>query len=123
MRGVIRGAALAGVGTLVLLCWSRALGSVALGVSLLVLASAVVSPTGLYAALERALAALTRATGLGLTWVFMSVIFFAVVTPFGFLFRRGKRDPMRRFYEPGATTYWSERTLGRSASKLRARQF
>jgi hypothetical protein len=123
VRGVIRGAALAGVGTLVLLFWSRALGSVALGVSLLVLASAVVSPTGLYAALERALAALTRATGLGLTWVFMSVIFFAVVTPFGFLFRRGKRDPMRRFYEPGATTYWSERTLGRSASKLRARQF
>ena len=53
----------------------------------------------------------------------MSIIFFTVVTPFGMLFRRGQRDPMRRYYEPGAATYWSERTLGRSASKMRERQF
>jgi hypothetical protein len=120
---VVRGLALAAVGCLVFLFWSRGLGGVALFVSGIVLASALVSPTGLYAALERALEALTRATGLGLTWVFMALIFFAVVTPFGYLFRRGRRDPMRRYYEPAATTYWSERTLGRSASKLRARQF
>jgi hypothetical protein len=123
LRGVVRGLVLAAVGSLVFLFWSRGLGSVALGVSAVVLASALVSPTGLYAALERALEALTRATGLGLTWVSMSLIFFLVVTPFGYFFRRGRRDPMRRYYEPGATTYWSERTLGRSASKLRARQF
>lgn len=123
LLGVIRGLALAAVGGLLFLFWSRVIGGIALGVSAVVLVAALASPTGLYAALERALEALTRATGLGLTWFFMSAIFFLVVTPFGFFFRRGARDPMRRFYEPSATTYWSERALGRSASKLRARQF
>jgi hypothetical protein len=113
----------AGVGALVLAFWSRGLGSVALALSALVVLSALVSPTGIYAALERGLEALTRATGLALTWVFMSLVFFAIVTPFGLLFRRGARDPMRRFYEPAASTYWSEHALGRSASRMRARQF
>jgi hypothetical protein len=111
------------VATLVFLFWSRVLGSIALTAGAIVLLSALVSPTGLYAAIERALASLTRVTGQALTWVFMSLVFFAVVTPFGVLFRRGKRDPMRRYYEPAASTYWSQRTLGRSASQMRARQF
>jgi len=111
------------VGLGVFLFWSRTLGGVALTISAIVLASALVSPTGIYAALERALEALTRATGQALTWVFMSIVFFGVVTPFGMLFRRGRRDPMRRYYEPAATTYWSEHALGRSASKMRERQF
>jgi len=123
MRGLIRGAVAAAVGALLFVFWSRIVGGIALGFSALVLTSALVSPTGLYAALERALESSTRALGLGLTWVFMSVIFYLVVTPFGFLFRRGSRDPMRRFYEPAATTYWSERTLGRSATTMRERQF
>jgi len=122
-RGLLRGGILAVVAIGLFLFWSRVLGSVALTVSALVIVSALVSPTGIYAALERGLDVLTRNTGLALTWVFMSIIFFAVVTPFGFLFRRGKRDPMQRFYEPAAATYWSERTLGRSASRMRARQF
>ena len=111
------------VATLVFLFWSRILGAIALTVGAIVLLSAVVSPTGLYAAIERALASLTRVTGLALTWVFMSLVFFLVVTPFGLLFRRGKRDPMRRYYEPDAPSYWSQRALGRSASQMRARQF
>src|SRR5262249_7923654 len=122
-RGLLRGAILATVGALVFAFWSRGLGGLALALSALVVVSALVSPTGIYAALERGLEALTRATGLGLTWVFMSLIFFAIVTPFGVLFRRGARDPMRRFYEPDASTYWSEHALGRSASRMRGRQF
>lgn len=122
-RGLLRGALVAVVGALVFVFWSRVAGSIALAFSGIVLTSALVSPTGLYAALERALESATRGLGLGLTWVFMSIIFYGVVTPFGLLFRRGSRDPMRRFYEPSAASYWSERTLGRSASKMRGRQF
>ena len=88
-----------------------------------VLVAAITSPTGLYAALERGLAALTRATGVGLTWIFMSAVFFLAVAPFGLILRRGRRDAMRRYLDANATTYWTERELGRSASTQRARQF
>jgi hypothetical protein len=94
-----------------------------MAIAAIILAAAITSPAGLYAALERALAALTHATGVGLTWILMSAIFFLVVTPFGLLFRRGRHDAMRRYFEANATTYWTERERGRSASTLRARQF
>lgn len=122
-RGVLRGLGLGVVGALLSWLWSPILGGITLGIAAIVALSALASPTGLYAALERGLAALTRATGVGLTWVLMSAFFFLVVTPFGFLFRRGRRDAMRRYYEPDATTYWTEREIGRSASVQRERQF
>jgi hypothetical protein len=122
-RGVLRGLGLAAVGALLFAFWSHVLGGIALGISAIVVLSALASPTGLYAAIERGLGALTHATGTGLTWVLMSVFFFGVVTPFGLIFRRGRHDAMRRYYEPDATTYWTARELGRSASIQRARQF
>ena len=123
LRGVVRGLGVALVGLALAWLWSTLVGGIVLTIATITLVAAIASPTGLYAALERALAALARATGVGLTWILMSAIFFLAVSPFGLILRRGRRDAMRRYLESSATTYWSERELGRSASTLRARQY
>ena len=48
-----------------------------------------------------------RVVGRFLTWILLSWIFYGFFLPFGALFRRGRRDSMKRFYEPEALSYWS----------------
>lgn len=122
LRGVLQGLAAAGLGAGVLWLWSP-LGGVVIGVGAVVTLAALSSPLGLYAAIERGLAALGRRTGTALTWIVMGATFYLVFLPFGLLLRRGRRDPMRRFFEAGATTYWEPRTAGRSASASRTRPY
>lgn len=85
--------------------------------------SALISPLGLFAAIERGFAALGVWVGRGLTWLILPVIFYLVFTPFHLLFRRGRRDAMKRFYEPAAATYWSPRERGRAGSTHHERQY
>ena len=42
--------------------------------------------------------------------VVLAVMFYGVFTPAGYLMRLAGKDPMRRKYEPGAASYWIERT-------------
>ena len=44
-----------------------------------------------------------------MTWIVMVPIFYGVFLPFGLLFRRGRRDRMKRYYDPDAQSYWEER--------------
>lgn len=74
-----------------------------------VLLAALASPLGLFAAIERMVAALGVRIGQALTWILLPAIFYGFFVPFGLLFRRGRRDSMRRFFEPGAASYWSVR--------------
>ena len=122
-RGALQAVAGATVGGLVLAFVSKTFGFVILGIASLILLSALLSPTGLYAAIDRGFAALGRGVGIVLTWLTLPVIFFLFFVPFGFLFRRGRRDSMRRFYEVSATSYWSDRSEGVVASSSRSRQF
>jgi hypothetical protein len=39
------------------------------------------------------------------TPIVMGAIFFVIIVPVGLIMRIGKRDPMRRAFEPGATSY------------------
>jgi len=42
--------------------------------------------------------------------VFLAVLFYACVTPVGFLMRLSGKDPLRLRYEPDAMSYWIVRT-------------
>jgi hypothetical protein len=53
--------------------------------------------------------ALGQALGRGLTFVLMSGLFYTFFFPFGKLLRRGRRDRMKRWFEPDAATYWEAR--------------
>ncbi len=80
-------------------------GSIATLMALL----AVVSPTGAFAAVERLMLRLGRAVGVAVTWLVMLPIFGLFFVPFGVLFRRGAKDPMRRGYDAAAPSYWKKR--------------
>lgn len=44
--------------------------------------------------------------GFVLSYVFMGLIFFVILTPIGLFFRLIGRDPLRRRFDPRATTYY-----------------
>ncbi len=106
-RGAIQAAAGFGAGAVFLLLQVRALAAVAFTIAGLVLLSALLSPTGLYRAIDRAFHALGRGIGRALTWLLLPALFYLVFFPFGALFRRGRRDTMTRFFETDRDTYWS----------------
>lgn len=122
-RGALQALVGATAGALMLFFGARVLAGIIFTIASVTLVAAIVSPTGLYAGIERAFKALGHRVGLALTWLLMGILFYLLFLPFGLLFRRGTKDPMRRFYEAGTTTYWEGRTRGRSASGSRIRQY
>lgn len=123
LRGSIQAAITLALGGAVWTLWSHVIGGVMLAAGSLVLLAALVSPTGLFAGIERALTALAQTVGRGVSWVLMTLLYYGFFVPFGRLFRSGRRDRMRRFYEPEAPSYWEARERGRSASDSRDRQY
>ena len=123
LRGTLQALAGAGVGALIFARVSWIAGTVVMSIATLILLSALLSPAGLYAGIERLFAALGRRVGAGLTWIVLPLIFYLIFLPFGTLFRSGRRDPMKRFYEADAESYWSPRRVGRSGSAFRTRQY
>ncbi len=71
--------------------------------------AALVSPFGVFAAIERSFAALGGWVGTALTWIVLPAIFYLFFTPFSLLFRRGRRDSMKRRFDAGAMSYWTSR--------------
>jgi hypothetical protein len=105
-RGILQACAGFGVGAVVLLLASRTAGFLVLAIASSILLAALISPSGLFAGIERLFRALGRALGRVLTWVLLVPLFYLVFLPFGRLLRRGRRDRLKRFYEPDAPSYW-----------------
>ncbi len=106
VRALIGGAA----GALFFFALSRpVVGSIAWGVSGLTLALGLASPLGAYAALDRLVTGAGKLVGTALTWLLLTPVYFFFFAPFGWLFKRGARDPMKRDLEPSRESYWRER--------------
>ncbi|MDJ0866399.1 MAG: hypothetical protein QNK03_09850 [Myxococcota bacterium] len=123
LKGLIQALVGAVVAGLFYVFWSHTVAYVVWSIAGVIGLSALLSPRGLYALIDRAFLALGELLGRALTRVLLTTIYYAVFAPFGALFRRGRRDPMKRFYEPDAPSYWTDRDLGRSGSALRERQY
>lgn len=119
LRGVVRALVVACVGSLVFLYWSRVIGTIALSIAIIVGLSALISPNGVYAAIERLVDKLAHATGVALSWVLLIPVFYLVFLPFGLLFRRGRRDSMKRFIDEDCESYWEIREPGDALSTER----
>ncbi|HEY8428482.1 MAG TPA: hypothetical protein VIL20_08920 [Sandaracinaceae bacterium] len=75
----------------------------------LTLALGLASPLGAHAAVDRLVARAGRLVGRAMTVLLLAPVFYLFFAPFGLLFRRGARDPLKRRFEPDATTYWKAR--------------
>jgi hypothetical protein len=122
-RGVLRGALVASVGLLLFAFWSTRVGAVVCIVAGVILFSALVSPTGLYAGVEGLFAALGKWTGQALTWIVMVPLFYLFFLPFGLLLRRGRRDRLKRYFESDAPSYWEPHEGPTASSASRVRQY
>jgi hypothetical protein len=122
-RGLLRGVLVAALAALLFAFWSRVVGGVVFGIAGVILLSAAVSPTGLYAGVEGLFVALGRWTGQALTWILLVPLFYTFFLPFGLLMRRGRRDRLKRFFETGAATYWEPHAGPTASSASRVRQY
>jgi hypothetical protein len=123
VQGLVQAAVAASFGGALFLFWSQTIGSIVLAVASIVGLSALASPLGLYAAIERLFLALGRATGRLLTWILLVPVFYAFFVPFGQLLRRGRRDRLKRQLEPDAGTYWEPHDGPTAASSSLERQY
>ena len=122
-RGRVQTLVAAGAAALCYGLWSREVATVVICVAAILLIASQASPLFAWAAIERAFAALGRYTGEAITLVTMTFLFYTVFLPFGLLFRRGARDPMKRFCESERASYWERRNTARTGSDSRMRQY
>lgn len=92
------------------------------GITGFLVLTALVSPHGIYAAIRRGLDRFGFLVGRVLSWVLLMPLFYLFFFPFGALSRRGRRDSMKRWTEPEAPTYWTDREDTRTAESYE-RQF
>ena len=89
----------------------------------LVLLTALISPLGAFAAIERAMARFGQWVGVAVGWLVLLPLFYLFFLPFGSLFRRGKKDRLKRFYQASSDTYWVDRVAPDDPIASRQRQF
>jgi hypothetical protein len=123
LRGLLQAALAALLGSAILFFWSRAIGTAVLAIATIVAFSALASPLGLFAAIERLFLTLGHATGTLLTWILLVPVFYGFFVPFGRLMRRGRRDRLKRHLEADAETYWEPHAGPTAASTSHERQY
>lgn len=60
---------------------------------------------------------LTFPIGMTVSWVVLSLVYFAVVTPVGLALRLAGRDPLQRALERGRASYWNDHPTGDDPSR------
>jgi hypothetical protein len=123
LRGAFKALIPAAIGSVIYVCVSALGGSVVLSMATLIFVAAVLSPTGLYAVIERGLNAATTSVGRLMSWIVLPALFYAVFVPFGKARRGGARDRLQRSCDATRTSYWSDRTGERAASANRRKQY
>ena len=123
LRGVLQGSVGLTVAALVYYFISHTAGWVIGTIASTITLAALISPEGLFAGIEAGFRATGRVLGRLLTWTLLSSIFYAFFLPFGALFRRGRKDAMKRFYDPEAPSYWSSRKSREAGLDFYKRQY
>lgn len=117
-RGAIVRALVAAVAGGLFLFFGRVgVAGVAWGVGGLTLVLGLASPLGAYAALERVIGKAGDLVGTVLTWMLLAPVYYLFFAPFGLIFKRGAKDPMKRELSKDAPTYWQKRERQRALDK------
>jgi len=122
IRGVIQGVVTLGVAALFWYFDLPTMAMIAVGLAVIFSLASLLSPHRAYAAIQRGNARLGKWIGDLLNWILLPSIFYLFFLPFGKLFRRGRRDALKRFYESDAESYWIERSEAYTSTS-RTKQF
>lgn len=109
-RGSLRGVIAIAAAGLFWVLDTPTLAMIVATIGAVTLLSALASPLGLYAVIERAIGRAAGLLGRITTVITLVPLFYLFFVPFGALFRRKRRDKLKRFYEPEADTYWIVRS-------------
>lgn len=89
----------------------KTVGIVAGSIATFVLLSAIISPGGLFAGIEKFIGKLAFGVGVVLTWVTLAPIYFLFFLPFRVLARGGAKDKMNRVFPDAAKqSFWVDRS-------------
>lgn len=102
---------------------STAVGTMVFYVACFLLASSLLTPLSIYAAVERIVAWIAHRFETGVTWLLMRLIFHLIFAPFGKLFRAGLKDPLKRYLEPDLASYWNVRSAEPVTAESRKRLY
>ena len=123
MRGVVQGLVATGVGSGLYVFASTTAGVIVATIGLTIALVGLLSPTGLYVAIENGFRVLAQWLGRALTWVLLLPLFYLFFLPFGLVLRAGRRDRLQRWTDAEASTYWEPREGVTAASASRQRQY
>jgi hypothetical protein len=123
VRGIVQAGIGATVATVFLFVGWRTPAFIVYGIASLIALAALLSPTGVYALLDRMTVALGERIGRVLTWTVLVPVFYLFFVPFGKIFRAGRRDRMKRHFDSEATTYWEPHEGPTAASTSHERQY
>jgi hypothetical protein len=76
------------------------------GIALLIVLIAMISPLGLYKTLSRGLDRFAHAVGSVVTWVLMTILYYAVFLPIGAFMRARRKLAISRGADARLPTYW-----------------
>jgi hypothetical protein len=122
-KGVLQGAIGLAVAGVFFALGFQIMTIIVASIASITLLTALVSPLGAYAAIEGALAKFALWVGGIVAWIVLMPVFIGFFVPFGLIFRRGPKDPMKRIFVPEAATYWRERQADTDVEGRRRSQF
>jgi hypothetical protein len=118
--GLWRGGVGIAIGSLWFWLGWRHVGLVALVLGMLACVGILFASDNLRIVWGSRLSRVQTAVGHCVTAVLFAPVFYLILTPYGLLTRRGARDPLRRTFEPGLSSYWTARP---AATRSRTRPF
>lgn len=119
LRGLIQSAVGLSIAGLFFYFGHQAMAMVVAGITSFILLIALISPLRAFRSIQRGFLSFGGLVGRGVSWIVLPAVFYLFFLPFGSLFRRARRDTLKRYYEPDADSYW-EACAGHGA---RTRQF
>lgn len=116
IKGLVHGLIGGAVGTLIFLYLSKTVGYIAFTIAGTLTLIALISPTGAFVTIERAIERFSFGVGTFVGALILVPVYYLFFTPFRLFLRRGRNDSMQRWLDSEASSYWLVReTDGRSA--------
>ena len=123
IKGLIQGLVGLSLGTLIYFYWNPIIGYVSWALSSIVLLSALLSPGGAYAGINKFFIWLGVLFARLATPLVLIPNFFFVFSPLGMMLRRRRNDRLERWLEKDAETYWKDRDQDTDGMSNYERQF